>query len=169
MRRLRLIAALRRLRLARRAVASVEFAVCGVAFILMLMLVLNLGDLALVLSAMTYSTQVTVRQAAVQSGANLANAAQGTVASCVSQTQILGYFNSAMPSLLPQATNGGTGAGAPAIQAVWSQPGSNGIYLQVTASYNWVPFGAHAITLPLKVSETQMIDGTSGSVTMQCS
>ncbi len=54
----------RRLLLARRAAASVEFAVCSLAVLLTMFVILDLGDLALVLSAMTYSTQVAVREAA---------------------------------------------------------------------------------------------------------
>jgi hypothetical protein len=162
---------MRRLLLARRAAASVEFAVCGMALIVTIFVILGLGDLALVLGAMTYSAQSAVREAALQTSANLTGLGTGT--SCLSQTQIVALFNSAMPSLLPAATSSGTGAGAPLVQGSWVQESGSGAgtgtYLHVTARYNWTPPGMRSFTVPLSVSETQMVEDTSGTVAAQCS
>jgi hypothetical protein len=138
-----------------------------------------------VLSAMTYSTQVTVREAALETGANLARTGTGT--SCLTQTQvttlfnnamptqsqIVTLFNSAMPSLLPPAMNSGAGtAGAPLVQASWAQGSGaatgTGAYLQITTRYSWVPPGVRGLAVPLSVGETQMVEGTSGTVAALC-
>jgi Flp pilus assembly protein TadG len=154
-----------------RAVAAVEFAFGGIVLIAMILVILDLGDLALVLGAMTYSTQLTAREAAVGTGANLAQSA--TSASCTTQAQILTMFNSAMPSLLPAATSSGNGTGAPLVLASWVQVAGVGTTLQIITSYNWVPPGMppglRGLKVPLSVTETQMVEGTSGTVTQQCS
>ena len=159
---------MRRLLHARRAAAAVEFAMCSLAVLITMLVILDLGDLALVLSAMTYSTQVAVREAALQTGANLDGLGTGT--SCVSQAQIVTLFNNAMPSLLPAATGSGNGTGGvPAVQARWVQGSDTGTYLQITARYSWTAPGMSSLVLPLTVSETQMVQGTSGTVPAQCS
>jgi hypothetical protein len=132
----------------------------------MMLFILDLGDLALVLSAMTYSTQVTAREAALQTGDNLAGLGAGT--SCYSQAQIIALFNSAMPSILPAATSSGTGAGAPVVQGSWIKGSGTGTYLRIVARYSWAPPSPLGVTVPLTVSETQMVQGTSGTVTAQC-
>jgi Flp pilus assembly protein TadG len=162
---------MRRLLRARRASATVEFAICGLTVLITMFVILDLGDLALVLSAMTYSSQEAVRQAAVQTSANLAGL--GTSTSCLSQAQIVALFNSAMPSLLPAGSSSGTGSGAPLVQASWVQgsgtSNGTGTYLTLTARYNWVAPGMLRVVVPLTVSETQMVQGTSGTEPAQCS
>jgi hypothetical protein len=162
---------MRRLLRARRAVASIEFALCGMALILTVFAILDLGDMALVLGAMTYSTQSAVREAALQTNANLGGLGTGT--SCLSQAQIVALFNNAMPSLLPAAMSSGNGTGAPLVQGSWVQESGSGAgtgtYLQITTRYSWTPPGMPGFTVPLSVSETQMVEGTSGTVPAQCS
>lgn len=157
---------------ARRAGAAIEFALCGLAFFIMIFAIIDLGDLALVLGAMTYSTETTARAAALQSSANLAGLGSGS--SCLTQAQIVALFNSSLPSLLPQAAASGSGAGAPVVQGSWT-PGASidgtasGMYLTVTARYQWTPPGMLRLTVPLSVSETQMLGSSSGTAAQQCS
>lgn len=160
---------MRRFLLCRRAGAAMEFAICGLAFFLLVFAVLDLGDLALVTGAMTYSTEVTAHAAAVQTEENLAGLGAST--SCLTSSQIVAIFNAALPAILPTAVYQGNGAGAPGLAYSWSQQENDtGTYLTVTASYKWVPPGGflHA-SVPLTVTETQMLEGSSGTVGAECS
>jgi Flp pilus assembly protein TadG len=160
-------AVLRRLANDRRAVSSLEFAVTSLAFFAFLLIIVNLGYLGLVLNDLKQGVQGAVRMAAVQTGA--AMAASGNGGACVTAAQIIGYFNGIVTPFLPAAT-GAANDGTPVVQSVWQNNQSDGAYITVTARYYWAPIGLpnSILGLPLSISSTQMVLGTSG-VPTSCS
>jgi Flp pilus assembly protein TadG len=158
---------LRRFNAANRAVASIEFAISGMALILFMLAIVNLGDLGLVLGAMQHGAESAARSAAVQSSSNIANGS-----ACSNTAAVQSYFNAAASPPLPAATGSPTD-GTPQIQTSWTNNGANntipGTYVTVKASYNWTPIGLpNTASIPLNITATQIVLGTSG-VTTSCS
>jgi hypothetical protein len=150
----------------RNASASVEFALSGLALMAFIFVIINLGDLGLVLGALRHGVQGAVRDMAVQTGVSLANNN-----SCVSSGAAAGYFSSYAAPLLPTASSTPT-PGFPTVTATWTNDTASntvqGTYVTVTASYLWTPIGLpnyRAAGVPLSVTATQMVVGTSGAVT----
>ncbi len=157
----------RRLAKERRAAASVEFAVEAMVFFAFLFAIINLGDLGLVLGTMQHGVDGAVRTAAVQTGAGFS--AGGSPDVCAGAAQIDTAFNGVASPVLPPA--GGQRANQPVLGYNWTNNSSAGTFLTVTATYNWSPIGFPAslgpmpISVPLTVTSTQMVVGTSGSTT----
>jgi Flp pilus assembly protein TadG len=154
----------RRFASANSAVASIEFAISGMALILFFLAIMNLGDLGLVLGAMQHGTTSAARAAAIQTADNIAAGA-----ACANNTAVQSYFNTAASPPLPAAT-GSTTDGSPQIQTSWTNNNTNntvpGTYITVTASYNWTPIGLpNTASIPLNISATQIVLGTSGATT----
>ncbi len=155
---------LRRFRTASQAVASIEFAISGMALILFMLAIVNLGDLGLMLGALQHGAEAAARAAAVQSAGNIAS---GGV--CTNNAAVQSYFNAAASPPLPPAT-GSTTDGTPQIQTSWTNNSANntvpGTYVTVTTSYNWTPIGLpNTASIPLTITATQIVLGTSGATT----
>lgn len=159
--------ALRRLAKQRKAAASVEFAVESMAFLAFIFAIINLGDLGLVLGTMQHGVDGAVRTAAVQTGAGFSGGGSTNV--CAGTAQIDTAFNGIASPILPAA--GGTAANQPVVGYNWTNNAATGTYLTVTARYSWAPLGMPVmvgnmpLSVPLSVSSTQMVVGTSGSTT----
>ncbi len=151
----------------RRAATSVEFALTSLVFFFLLLIIVNLGDLGLVLNDLKQGVQGAVRMAAVQTGAEMA--ATGNTASCVSNADITGYFNAIVTPVLP-AASGSANDGTPVVQSAWQNNQGNqtgGADITVTVRYSWSPIGVPntILGLPLSISASQMVIGTSGETT----
>jgi Flp pilus assembly protein TadG len=159
-----LLSATGRFQSANRAVASIEFAISGMALMLFMLAIVNLGDLGLVLGAMQHGAVAAARAAAVQSAGNIASGS-----ACSNTAAVQTYFNTAAAPPLPAAT-GSTTDGSPTIQTSWTNNAINntvpGTYVTVTASYKWTPIGLpDTASIPLSITATQIVLGTSGATT----
>jgi Flp pilus assembly protein TadG len=153
----------------RRATASVEFALNGMVLLLFIFGIINLGDLGLTVGTMKRAVQQTVRTAAVQTGAAIAQT--GNPSDCATSAQIITAFNSIASPILPAAAATANN-GAPIVQTAWSNATTTnpapGTELTVTASFTWTPLGMgqnFGAGLPLTISSTQLVLGTSGATT----
>jgi Flp pilus assembly protein TadG len=151
----------------RRASAGIEFALNGLVLFLLLLGIINLGDLGLVVSIMKHGVQSATRNAAVLTGANIE--ATGNAADCATAAQIVGYFNSVANPILPLAATSANGAN-PVIQTSWANAASPGTSLTVSVSYGWVPLGMTSSfpAIPLTISASEIVIGTAG-LTTSCS
>ncbi len=173
-------AQLHRFRTTRRAVAAVEFALTGMAFIAFLIGLLNLGLLGLTMSTMQHCVQAAARTAAVKASNNyVASLTTSTVKyTCPTASAVAGYFNNFATAPLPA---GSTSASAnPYIQAKWynNSSGSSytgmppGVLLVLTASYRWAPLGFASFTngITLRLTTLATVLGTNGtSITIDSS
>ncbi len=148
----------------RRAGAAVEFALVGMALILFLMAVVNLGMLGFTIGALVHGVESAARAAAVQTANNYATSEAIT---CPSESAIVGYFNKYANPPIPAAT--GT-TGNPSVIATWSDNGGDtvateppGVYLTLTAKYKWVPIGLSAFGAGINLSMTTVatVTGTA--------
>jgi hypothetical protein len=153
-----------------RSTAALSFALNSFTYMLFILILISLGDLGLIFGGMTYATQAAARAAAVQTGVTLGSG--GT--SCTSATQVAQLITNLLPGLLP-ATSTTALQGDIKVQTSWvnnsggSSTGS-GAYLQVTSTYLWAPpVGPLRVTIPLGISATQMVQGTSGTIQTSCS
>lgn len=154
----------RQFKSARRAVASIEFAISSMALMLFLLAIINLGDLGLVLGALQHGAESAARAAAVQTANNIAGGN-----ACSNTNQVQSYFNSVASPPLPPAT-GQTNDGSPTILTNWTNNNNSnpvpGTYVTVTASYKWTPIGLpNTAAIPLNITATQIVLGTSGATT----
>jgi hypothetical protein len=152
------------------ASAPVEFAINGSVFFLFIFGLINLGDLGISVGMMKHGVEVAVREAVVQTGVKFAQ--NGNVAaSCATSAQVMGAFNVIAAPVLPAASGSATD-GTPVIAASWNNSNAAnsmiGASLTVTASYTWTPIGmpsAFGLGIPIVVTSTQFVNGTSGLVT----
>jgi hypothetical protein len=94
---------------ARRAAASVEFALCGGALFFFLLAIVNIGDAGLVLGNMERSAEATARAAAVQAAvAYSTSASSPAVLSCPNTGQIRAIFNNFLGPGLKQSSGSAT-------------------------------------------------------------
>lgn len=129
---------------ARRAVASIEFALSGLALFVFTIAIINLGDLGLTLGALEHGLQAAARELAIQTTAALATNGSAT---CPTSSEIQTYFNNVAAPPLPAATSSTT-AGSPIITATWvdnvldSTAGAPPtLYLNLKVAYKWNPIG----------------------------
>jgi Flp pilus assembly protein TadG len=153
----------------RRAAASVEFAVNGMVLLLFIFGVINLGDLGLTIGTMKRAIQYTVRTAAVQTGSSIEQS--GNPGACATSAQMIAAFNSIASPILPPAAATANN-GAPIVQYSWANASlanpTPGTELTVTASFRWTPLGMgqnFGGGVPLTISSTQLVIGTSGAIT----
>jgi Flp pilus assembly protein TadG len=153
----------------RDATSSLEFAVNAMALLLFLFGIVNMGDLGLTVGTMKRAVQSAVRTAAVQTSAAMAQT--GNPAACATGAQIITDFNNIASPILPPASAAAT-PGYPAISYNWSNATianpTPGTVLSITASYRWVPLGLSQYFgpgIPLSISSTQLVIGTSGATT----
>lgn len=107
---------------AREAVASIEFAIVGFAFFLMLFGIFELGRMASVQSTLSYGTNVAVRYAAVHGAASSDRATAADIAA---------KFTSAVRPIL--------GSAAPTPSVTYSPNDDPGSTVTVAASTAWSP------------------------------
>jgi len=155
---------LKRFAAERRGVAAVAFAINVMALLIFFFAIINLGDLGLTLGTMKHAVQASVRNAAVETGANFAQT--GNLGDCATNSQIVATFNSIASPILPQASNT-QNANAPIVQSSWAN-NNEGATLTVSAFFQWVPIGVPNLlgpTVPLTITSTQTVIGTSGATT----
>jgi len=150
----------------RRGSTSLEFALNGIALMLFVFAIINLGDLGLVFGAMRHGVQGAARMAAVQTGVNISNSG-----SCINSAQVAGYFNNDASPVLPTASTSSL-PGYPTVTTTWTNNAAGntiqGTYVTVTASFLWVPIGMpnnSRTGIPLATTATDMVEGTSGAST----
>jgi hypothetical protein len=138
----------RYLAITQRAGAAIEFALSGLALLIFLMAIINLGDLGLTLGALEHGIQASARETAIQTTANLAT--NGTV-TCPTDDNIRTYFNNFAAPPLPAATGSPTD-GSPIVTAAWVDNvlGTTAgvpptLYLNLNVAYTWYPIGLPAI------------------------
>jgi hypothetical protein len=142
----------------------VEFALNGLAILLFVFAVINLADLGLVVGTIKHGVQAAVRNATVETGALMSQT--DNPGDCVSQAQVIGLFNNIATPILPAAA-ASPNNGAPVVQSAWTNT-SIGASLTVTATYRWMPIGmpnAFGTGIPLTITSTQAVIGTSGAAT----
>lgn len=154
---------------ARRAAAAVEFAICGLALLLFIFGILNLGLLGLSLSALARGVQSAARAAAVYTSAQYANTGAFT---CPSPGTIVTDFNHAVSPALPSA--GTVNGSNPLVTVTWTNNGTNGeagdppgLYLTLTGSYRWSPIGFNGLfpSIPLSITTVTTVMGSQNQAT----
>jgi Flp pilus assembly protein TadG len=154
---------------ARRAAAAVEFAICGLALLLFIFGILNLGLLGLSLSALARGVQSAARAAAVYTSAQYANTGAFT---CPSPGTIVTDFNNASSPALPSA--GTVNGSNPLVTVTWTNNGTNGeagdppgLYLTLTGSYRWSPIGFNGLFpgIPLSITTVTTVMGSQNQTT----
>jgi hypothetical protein len=148
--------------------AAVEFALSGVALMLFIFGIVNLGMLGFSISALNHAVQQAARTAAVQAAANYVSTGTYT---CPSASTIGGYFDkyAEPPFTSSQATN------TPMkLSAIWTNNGASStglqdLYLTLTVTYNWRPIGIPIFPngIALKATTVATVLGTTG-VTTTC-
>jgi Flp pilus assembly protein TadG len=148
----------------RRAVAAVEFALIGMALVMFLLIIVNVGMLGLTLGALVHGVQSAARAAAVQAANNYADNGSLT---CPTQSAIIGYFNEYADPPLAPATSATSN---PGITATWSDNGNDtvtteppGVYLTLKATDKWVPIGfaAFGTGINLSISTVATVTGSA--------
>jgi Flp pilus assembly protein TadG len=149
----------------RRGVVAVEFALIGVAMVVFIFAILELGMLGFSLDSLTRGVQAAARTA-VMTAAN-AYATNGAI-SCPTNSTIIGYFNGYASPPLPAATGSTSN---PAITATWTNNSSGtvttepeGVYLTLTGTYTWVPMGYAAFGhagIKLNITSVAIVPGSS--------
>jgi Flp pilus assembly protein TadG len=149
--------------------AAVEFALNIMVLLLFMFGIINLGDLGLTIGTMERAVQSAVREAAIQTSNAIAQT--GNPADCTTAAQLVADFNAIADPILPPATITAT-QGDPTISYSWSNATAAnpvpGTVLSVTAAYHWVPLGlsqSFGPGVPLSISSTQLVIGTSGATT----
>jgi hypothetical protein len=154
----------RRFAQARQAAAAVEFAICGLALILFIFGIVNLGLLGMSVSALARGVQSAARAAAVNTSAQFANAGAFT---CPSAGSIVTDFNNAAGPGLPSA--GDASGSNPRLTITWTDNGTSsiegdppGLYLTLTASYQWSPIGFSGLfpSIPLSITTVATVMGS---------
>ncbi len=140
-----------------------EFALCGLAFFAFILGIVNLGVLGFSLGALTRGVQATGRWAATQASSSYANSGSTITLPCLGRvvTAFNGYADPPLPALpQPTGTSASTGsqiAGPMKLTATWATAGAGsapGVYLTLTATYSWAPFGFAAFGHGFPVSIT---------------
>ncbi len=151
------------------ATSSLEFAVNALVLVLFLFGIVNLGDLGLTVGTMKRAVQAAVRTATVQTSAAIAQT--GNPSACATAAQIIADFNGVASPILPPASASNT-PGYPYISYSWTNATTlsptPGTLLTVTAAYRWAPLGMSQTFgpgIPLSISSTQLVIGTSGATT----
>jgi hypothetical protein len=168
-------ASLRRFVLARGAVASVEFAICGLGVFFFIIALLNLGLLGFSMSDLARTIQSTARYAAVTAANSYANNSSYT---CPSLGTVVTAYNSytygALPTLaVPSGTtsSGSQTNGNMTLTTAWTNStgsaGSVGLYVTLTGTYTWKPVGWPGAFsgIPLKISTVATVTYSSGVAT----
>jgi Flp pilus assembly protein TadG len=157
---------------ARQAAAAVEFAICGLALLLFIFGIVNLGLLGMSLSALARGVQSAARAAAVYSSAEYANAGALT---CPADSLVIADFNNAVGPALPAA--GETNGANPRLAITWTNNGTSsdandppGLYLTLTGTYQWSPIGFNKLfpSIPLSITTVTSVMGSQNQ-TSSCS
>jgi len=150
---------------------AVEFAFCGVALLAFLIGLLNLALLGLDLGALAHGVQMSGRWASLQTTSSYAASPTTITEPCLGSvaTAFNNYASSVLPVLTQPGTaaaNGSTTTGHLTLATSWTgTPGAApGVYLTVTGTYVWSPFGFAsfpAISIPLKITTASTVIGSS--------
>jgi Flp pilus assembly protein TadG len=150
-------------RLDRRGVASIEFAISGLALFVLLFAIANLGDLALTVYALNHAAAATARAATIAETSAIAKNGFNT-----SDCQTIGatlptIFNTAASPPIPSSqpptvtvTWGGSAAGCSHATYSGSLPGG---WVSIAAHYQWHPLALGNVFggIPLATQSTQQI------------
>lgn len=154
---------------ARRAAVAVEFAICGLALLLFIFGIVNLGLLGMRVSALARGVQSAARAAAVETSAQFANEGAFT---CPSASSIVTEFNNAVGPALPSA--GDANGSNPRLTVTWTDNGTSsdagdppGLYLTLTAAYRWSPVGFSGVfpSIPLSITTVATVMGSQNQAT----
>jgi Flp pilus assembly protein TadG len=154
---------------ARRAAAAVEFAICGLALLVFIFGIVNLGLLGMSLSSLARGVQSAARAAAVYTSAQYAN--QGAF-TCPSDSTIVTDFNNAAGPALPGA--GDSNGSNPRLTVTWTNNGTSsnagdppGLYLTLTGTYRWSPIGFNGVfpSIPLSITTVTTVMGSQNQAT----
>jgi Flp pilus assembly protein TadG len=165
----RLAATARAFARARQGAAAVEFAICGLALLLFIFGIVNLGLLGMSLSALARGVQSAARAAAVYASAQYAN--EGTF-TCPSDSTIVTEFNNATGPALPGA--GDANGSNPRLTITWTNNGTSsnagdppGLYLTLTGTYRWSPIGFNRVfpSIPLRITTVTTVMGSQNQTT----
>lgn len=153
----------------RRGGAAVEFALVGLALMLFLGALVELGELGFSIAAQARGVQAAARAAAMDASNGVATSANGTPTEDSIAT-IRGYFNQyADPPLAPP-----NGTSGPQVSAEWcTNTGGSAppaLYLILTVSNTWVPPGFNMFSSGFTISLTTVatVMGTSGNAAVPC-
>jgi Flp pilus assembly protein TadG len=146
---------------------TVEFAACGFVLLLFMFVIINIGDLGLIYGSLRHGVAAAARNAALQTGVAVSQNASG--ASCVTNAQVASFFDGAVSPIVPFIG----AADGPVLMIAWTNNAvSNtisGSYITVTIAYRWNPIALpRNVTIPLTVTATQIVEGTSGSQSTSC-
>jgi hypothetical protein len=170
-----------RFTIARRAAAAVEFALLGLAVVGFLLVIVNLGILGLDIATLARSVQATGRWAAVSATASYA-ASSGTITEPCLGSVVTVFNHYGAPPLPTLTVPGGSSAsgtqttGSISLQTSWrgSTGAAPGVYLTLSATYNWRPFGYAkfgTLALPIRIVTAATVMGSSlsgASVSSSC-
>lgn len=153
----------------RRGGAAVEFALVGLALVLFLAAIVELGMLGFSIAAQARAVQAAARHAALDASKSLADGATSPTEDSLATIQ--GYFDQyADPPMQPAGT-----AGGPVLSAYWCAAQSvnsttNALFLSLTASNTWVPFGFNLFNsgFTIKISTVATVMGTQGTDVADC-
>ncbi len=155
----------------RRASAAVEFAICGLALIAFIMVIINLGLLGFSVGTMQRGIQASARNAAVQAANNyVSSLAAGTAKyTCPSASTVAGYFNNLTGNVLPAAST--SSSANPYLLVNWYNNSAStyigkppGVLVVLTITYKWTPFDFSPIgnVLTLRLTTISVVNGTVG-------
>lgn len=153
-----------------RAVAAIEFAIGGSVLIFFMFAIINIGDLALTLSALEHGVQQASRYASVTTS-NAIGA--GTLPGCTATSAVQSAFAAAVQPPIPTA-------GIPNVSVAWGgslaatcgvlpgasvdkTTGPSGGWVTVNVAYTWVPIGLPNVFgqgFPLNATDTAAVIGT---------
>lgn len=145
----------------RRASMSLEFAVVGLALILFIFALLNLGLLGYAVASLSRGVQYAARTATVAAAANYAASSSY---SCPTPTAIAGYFDKVAHP--PLAISGIKAGSYPYVQANWYTNGTGlppGVVLVLTVTDKWLPIGFPAFLsgMTIKITTVATVLGTA--------
>jgi len=156
------------LRGCQKAVAAVEFAMSGLALMMFIFGIVNLGMLGFSIAALNHAVQQAARTAAVKAAANYVSTGTYT---CPVTSTIGGYFDKYADPPFPSSQTANTPIN---LSAKWTDNGTattglEDLYLTLTVTYNWRPIGLPIFPngINLQAATVATVLGTNG-VTTSC-
>jgi hypothetical protein len=143
---------------------ATEFALVGFAAFLFMMAILNIGMLGFSIGALEHAVQATARKEAV--AASLSNV-NGNQFVCPAAATVQSDFNNYADPPLPASASTNAGNTGPLLDILWTDNNSSipGIYVTLTATYNWTPIGFSALGNGLVMSVTAAAEVTGSAAT----
>jgi hypothetical protein len=149
---------------ARHGGTATEFALVGFAAFLFMMAILNIGMLGFSVGALEHAVQATARREAV--AASLSNVTNDQFV-CPAASVVQSDFNSYSQPALPASATSNAGNTGPLLDILWTDnnPSIPGVYLTLTATYDWTPIGFALLGNGLVMSVTAAAEVTGSAAT----